>query len=167
MRPLIACALLAVSLGAVGVPLAQKLPWQSDNSADDQKQSVHFLYPEQISVTAKKDNVVDLHFKINAGLHINSHTPREKSLIPTQLIVAEPSGLKIGPVDFPPGADYALAALPNDKLSVYTGEFVIHAHIEAQPGDHLLAGVLRYQACDTNSCYPPRKAPIAIDVIAH
>ena len=46
------------------------------------------------------------------------------------------------------------------------GELVLRAHINARPGDHLLEGVLRYQACDTNSCYPPRKAPVAIDVIA-
>lgn len=158
-------AVAAVSLTSL-LP-AQKLPWQADGSNDDAHQSVHFLYPEQISVPARKDTVVDLHFKINPGMHINSHLPREKSLIPTQLIVAEPEGLKIGPVDFPPGVDYALAAMPDDKLSVYTGEFVLHAHINAQPGDHLLEGVLRYQACDANSCYPPRKAPVAVDIIAH
>jgi len=158
----IATVFLATTLMA-----AQKLPWQSDNPSDDPHQSVRFLYPEQINVTAKKDSIVDLHFKINDGMHINSHQPREKSFIPTQLIVIEPEGLKIGPVDFPPGTDYSLAAMPNDKLSVYTGEFVIHAHINAQAGDHLLEGVLRYQACDSNSCYPPRKAPVAIDIIAH
>lgn len=157
-------AMIVVLFAAAGL-VAQKMPWQSDGD-DDQHQSVRFLYPEQITVAAKKDNDVELHFKINNGMHINSHAPREKSLIPTQLMVIEPPGLKIGPVDFPPGTDYALAAMPNDRLSVYTGEFVVHAHINAQPGEHLLQGVLRYQACDTNSCYPPRKAPVAVDVIA-
>jgi hypothetical protein len=166
MRGLVVAPALLTALFATALAPAQKLPWQSDNASEDQHQSVRFLYPEQVSVTAKKDSVVDLHFKINPGLHINSHVPREKSFIPTQLLVAEPDGLKIGPVDFPPGVDYSLAAMPNAKLSVYTGEFVIHAHINAQPGDHLIEGVLRYQACDTNSCYPPRKAPVAIDIIA-
>ena len=159
-------AVVAGTFLAATLLAAQKLPWQSDNPANDPHQSVHFLYPEQITVAAKKDSVVDLHFKINEGMHINSHQPREKSFIPTQLLVIEPPGLKIGPVDFPAGTDYALAIDPNNKLSVYTGEFVIHAHINAEPGDHMLAGVLRYQACDSNSCYPPRKAPVAIDVIA-
>jgi DsbC/DsbD-like thiol-disulfide interchange protein len=158
---IVAAGLLAVSLGA-----AQKMPWQAGDAGDDSHQSVHFLYPEQVTVTAKKESVVDLHFKINPGMHINSHEPREKSFIPTQLMVIEPPGLTIGPVEFPPGANYALAAMPQDKLSVYTGEFVIHAHIHADAGEHLLEGVLRYQACDTNSCYPPRKAPVAVDVIA-
>ncbi len=157
---------------AAGVVAAQKLPWQSDSaasldsSANDLHQSVHFLYPEQVSVAGGKDSVVDLHFRINDGMHINSHQPREKSLIPTQLMVIEPPGMKIGPVEFPAGADYALAAMPNDKLSVYTGEFVVHVHVNARAGDHMLEGVLRYQACDTNSCYPPRKAPVAVNVVA-
>ena len=159
---LISVATLLVAAFAV----AQKLPWQTSDSADDQHQFVRFLYPEQVTVAANQDSTVDLHFKINDGMHINSHQPREKSLIPTQLAVIEPSGLKIASVDFPAGADYALPAMPNDKLSVYTGEFVVHAHIHAEPGNHMLEGVLRYQACDNNSCYPPRKAPVAVDVIA-
>jgi Disulphide bond corrector protein DsbC len=159
-------AAAAPLLLAATILAAQKLPWQSDSPADDPHQSVHFLYPEQISVTAKKDSVVDLHFKINDGMHINSHQPREKSFIPTQLIVAELPGLKVSAVDFPPGTDYTLAAMPEDKLSVYTGEFVLHAHINAEAGDHMFEGVLRYQACDSNSCYPPRKAPLAVNVIA-
>ena len=164
--PLMQRLIVAAALLTAAIAPAQKLPWQADGSAADTHQSVHFLYPEQITVAPGKDTVVELHFKINPGMHINSHTPREKSFIPTQLIVVEPDGLKIGSVDFPPGSDYALAAMPNDKLSVYTGELVLRAHINARPGDHLLEGVLRYQACDTNSCYPPRKAPVAIDVIA-
>lgn len=157
-----AALLLAGCLG-----LAQKLPWQTGDSTDDQHQFVHFLYPEQVNVPAGKDSVVELHFKVNAGMHINSHTPREKSLIPTQLAVIEPPGLKIDTVDFPSGSDYSFAAMPNDKLSVYSGEFVLRAHIHPEPGDHLLEGVLRYQACDNSTCFPPRKAPVAVDIIAH
>lgn len=159
-----AAVLLLLAAAAAG---AQKLPWQTDDTQGKTPQSVKFLYPEQVSVTAGRDTVVEMHFKINPGLHINSHAPREKSLIPTQLLVAEPEGIKIGPVEFPAGSDYSFAALPNEKLSVYTGEFVVRAHVTAQPGDHLVEGVLRYQACDTNACYPPRKAPVAIDVVAH
>jgi hypothetical protein len=159
-------ALIALAILASGIASAQKLPWQADETPAQPPQSVKFLYPEQVSVTAGKESVVELHFKINPGLHINSHMPREKSFIPTQLIVAEPAGVKIGPVDFPEGSDYSLAFAPNEKLSVYTGEFVVRAHITAQAGDHLLDGVLRYQACDTNACYPPRKAPVAVDIVA-
>ena len=145
---------------------AQKLPWQTNDSQKDSKQWVEFLYPEQVSVPANQDRVVELHFAVNPGLHINSHTPHEKSFIPTQLIVAEPPGLTVKQVDFPPGTDFTLAADPGEKLSVYTGEFILHAHVKAQPGDHLIQAQLRYQACDATSCYPPRKAPVAVDVVA-
>lgn len=170
MKRLWSVALLLAASFAV----AQKLPWQANaagvgtsSSIDSKKpQYVQYLFPEQVSVAAGKDAVIDLHFKIKAGMHINSHTPREESLIATRLIVAETPDLKIGPVEFPAGSDYTLAALPGDKLSVYSGEFVVKAHIQATAGQHMLEGGLRYQACDTNSCYPPREAPIAVDVIA-
>nr|WP_286676454.1 protein-disulfide reductase DsbD domain-containing protein [Paracidobacterium acidisoli] len=145
----------------------QKLPWQKSGANNGQPpQSVAYLYPEQITLTAGKQGSVEMHFRVKDGLHINSHTPREKSFIPTQLIVAEPSGVKVSSVDFPSGSDYSPAFSPSDKLSVYTGEFVVTAHITATPGEHLLEGALRYQACDTNSCYPPREAPVALDIIA-
>jgi hypothetical protein len=38
--------------------------------------------------------------------------------------------------------------------------------VNAQPGEHLIQAQLRYQACDAMSCFPPRKAPVALDVIA-
>lgn len=155
--------LVGVLILAAGASLAQTMPWQKDIK---RPQDVLYLFPEQVSVAAGKDAVVEMHFKVNPGMHINSHAPREKSLIATRLIVAEGPGVKVSAVDFPAGSDYALAALPNDKLSVYTGEFVLRAHIEATAGQHVLQAALRYQACDTNSCYPPREAPVAVDVIA-
>ncbi|MGA9241858.1 MAG: protein-disulfide reductase DsbD domain-containing protein [Silvibacterium sp.] len=156
----------AVLVFAVSLGTAQKLPWET-NEAQDAKQFVKFLYPEQVSVAANQDSIVDLHFRVNPGLHINSHAPHEKSFIPTQLLVAEPPGVTVGPVDFPAGTDFSLVISPNEKLSVYTGEFVVRAHVKAKAGDHLIAGQLRYQACDATSCFPPRKIPVAVNVVAH
>ena len=161
-KVIVGCSILALAAALTG---AQKLPWQT-NSQSDSKQWVKFLYPEQVSVPANQDSVVELHFAVNPGLHINSHTPHEKSFIPTQLIVAELPGLTVKQVDFPPGTDFTLAADPGEKLSVYTGDFVLRAHLKAQAGEHLMQAALRYQACDATSCYPPRKAPVAVDVIA-
>ena len=45
---------------------------------------------------------------------------------------------------------------------MYTGEFVLHAHLTAQPGEHVLQGGLRYQACDANSCLPPHTIPVSV-----
>lgn len=160
-RAVVVAVLAAGALLAAG----QKLPWQTNSSLKQDDQLVHFLYPQQVTLAAGKPQTVALHFRINPGLHINSHQPRQKSLIKTDLIAAEPNGVKIGAVDFPAGSDYAFPADPQEKLSVYSGDFVLTMHLTAQKGNHLVQGALRYQACDTNTCFPPRNAPVAVDVI--
>jgi Disulphide bond corrector protein DsbC len=151
----------------VSITSAQDFSSASNTEASKPtKGMVTFLFPEQISISAQKSTAVDLHFRVADGLHINSHTPREKSLIPTNLAIAEASGLKVTGVDFPAGADYAFAFDPSEKLSVYTGEFTLKAHLTAPAGNYMLQGLLRYQACDSRSCYPPKTIPVAVDVIA-
>ncbi|MFZ0662149.1 MAG: protein-disulfide reductase DsbD domain-containing protein [Acidobacteriaceae bacterium] len=156
-------ALLAMLALAVAVAAAQTLPWQKN---DPRAQDVRYLFPEQVSVAAGKDAVVEMHFRINPGMHINSHMPSLKWLIATRLTVGQVPGVKMGAVEFPKGSEYALAAFPKEKLSVYSGDFVLQAHIKATAGQHLLQGALRYQACDVNACYPPREAPVVVDVVA-
>ena len=145
---------------------AQEFSPTQGQTATPAQGMVAYLFPEQITVTAGKTTEVDLHFRVADGLHINSHTPREKSLIPTSLAVAETSALKITGVDFPAGVDYAFAFEPNQKLSVYTGDFTLKAHLSAPAGSYMLEGLLRYQACDSRSCYPPKTVPVAVNVIA-
>jgi hypothetical protein len=110
--------------------------------------------------------VVELRFQIKNGFHINSHTPHEKNLIPTQLMVVDGDGVNVSGVDFPPGTDTSFAFDPNEKLSVYTGAVTLRAHVTVTPGSHLLQGALRYQACDANVCLPPRKIPVAVSLLA-
>src|SRR5271165_3283253 len=97
--------------------------------------SVHFLYPEQVSIPAKKLSAVEMHFRVADGMHINSHAPHSKLLIPTNLVVPEMTGMTVSAVDFPAGSDYSFAFSPSEKLSVYAGEFVLKAMIMAQPGE--------------------------------
>ena len=131
-----------------------------------QDAAVQFLDPEHVTIAARRAGVIDLHFHVADGLHINSHAPLDKALIPARLAVVESPGLKVTAVDFPPGAAYALQVAPHDKLSVYTGDFVLHAHLIAKPGEHLFAAQLRYQACDSNACMPPHSIPVEITVLA-
>jgi hypothetical protein len=128
--------------------------------------AVTYLFPEQITVAADKPTPIDLHFKVGSGLHVNSHTPHTEELIPATLTLPEGSGVKLAKADFPPGKDFTFEADPSQKLSVYTGEFIIHVELLAVKGDHLVEATLRYQACDNNACMPPHSIPVAIDVIA-
>lgn len=165
--------ILLLATAAVGVSAAQlpikdpALPIPGGQSSRDALQTaVEFVSPVQITVAADHPALVDLHFRIASGLHINSHDPREKTLIPTRLAVVEEKGFHVAAVDFPPGTDYALAFAPKEKLSVYTGDFVLHAHLTAQPGEHLLQATLHYQACDINACMPPRNLPLEVSILA-
>jgi hypothetical protein len=154
---------LAVSIAAhAQFPAADKPPQSSARGSD----SVRYLFPEQVTVPAKKATPVELHFRVADGMHINSHEPHSKLLIPTNLIVAERPGVNVTAVDFPAGADYSFSFSPKEKLSVYAGEFILKAMITAQAGQHLLEGGLRYQACDSNSCYPPKTIPVAVNITA-
>jgi hypothetical protein len=127
--------------------------------------AVEYLFPEQVTVAAGKASGVALHFRIAQGLHINSHTPREEYLIPTTFSIPDGSGVRLEKTSYPAGADFALPLDPGNKLSVYTGEFVIQARIVAAPGNHLVEAKLRFQACDKTACMPPKTIPVAIDVI--
>jgi hypothetical protein len=162
----VACALGALgALGLIGGAAAQdRMPWQA--SSGQEAPAVRYVYPEQVQIAAGKPSELELHFKVRDGLHINSHEPWQHSLIATDLVLIERPGLKVENVQFPPGSEYALKSMPNEKLSVYTGEVVLRARITATKGEHLLEGGLRYQACDTDQCYPPRQARMALDVVA-
>jgi Disulphide bond corrector protein DsbC len=155
-----------VCFGAAGQVIKDRplpLPGGAEHSGDA---AVEFLSPEKVNVPARHGAQIDLHFRVADGLHINSHAPTDKSLIPARLAVVEVQGLNVTAVDFPPGTEYAPQFAPREKLSVYTGEFILHTHLTAQPGEHVLAGALRYQACDANACRPPNSIPVSVSVVA-
>lgn len=129
--------------------------------------AVTYLYPEQITLPAGKPTKVDLHFRIAAGLHINSHIPSEEELIPTTLSIPDGSGVRLEAAVYPPGTDFILPLDGKTKLSVYTGEFSIQARVVAVAGNHLVEAHLRYQACDNNVCMPPKTITAPIDVIGN
>jgi hypothetical protein len=158
-------ALLA-SACAGGAQVMKDRPLPLPEASIPRADAVQFLYPEKVTIPAHHAAQIDLHFSIAGGLHINSHSPLDKNLIPARLAVVEAPGLNVTAVDFPPGTDYALTVAPREKLSVYTGEFVLHAHLTAQPGEHVFQGALRYQACDSNACMPPHSIPVAVTVLA-
>ncbi|WP_124848549.1 protein-disulfide reductase DsbD domain-containing protein [Acidipila sp. EB88] len=157
----VAALLLACSLGA------QDMPWQTHKPAAAQGEPVQYVFPEQAQLIVGEPHEVDLHFRIREGLHINSHVPRDKGFIRTELIVVERPGVVVQAVIFPEGAEFSSKAFPGEKLSVYTGEVVLHARLKAsRPGEQMLAAALRYQACDADACLPPKTAPVALDIVA-
>jgi hypothetical protein len=155
---------LSLGVAALGLSAQDGLTTKPHQSLM-KTEAVEYLFPEQVSVTAGKSSAVALHFRIKQDLHINSHTPRSNFLIPTVFSVPESSGVRLSAATYPAGSDFTLPADPDEKLSVYTGEFAIEAKIVASAGEHLVEAKLRYQACDQNECMPPKTITVPIDVI--
>ena len=155
-------------IAALALTLSAQTPlFRDPGSPSPKTQQVQYLYPEQVTLAAGKPQSVTLHFRIAPGLHINSHTPSDKFLIPTVFSVPQGSGISLADTRYPQGVEYILPADPSTKLNVYTGDFAIETRLVATPGDHLVQARLRFQACDENACMPPRTITAPIDVIAN
>ena len=121
-------------------------------------------------VTAQrtKQTMVDLNFRVPAGYHVNSNTPKSEFLIPTALKMEVPTDIILGRIGYPAGVDMTFPFSPDEKLSVYSGDFTIavgvHPLHAVLPGKYVMHGVLRYQACDNAACYPPKNLPVSFEV---
>ena len=69
--------------------------------------------------------MVNLNFRIPAGYHINSNTPKSEFLIPTALKMDLPTDIILGKIEYPAGEDRNFPFSPDEKLSVYSGDFTI------------------------------------------
>ena len=113
-------------------------------------------------VKAGKASVVELHFRVRDGFHVNSHTPKSELLIPTAITLQPTADVKAAPVVYPAGTEYSFAFEPKEKLDVYTGAFTIKLPVVAAAGEHTIDATLRYQACDSAACYPPKTLPLQV-----
>ncbi|HEX8817478.1 MAG TPA: protein-disulfide reductase DsbD domain-containing protein [Terriglobales bacterium] len=130
--------------------------------------TVRLAPPALTSITQGKSMPVELQFRVENGFHINSNQPSEKYLIPTALTLDPPTDLVVGGTTYPPGKEAAFAFAPDEKLSVYTGDFTVTTNVRAMtsvlPGKYEIRGRLKYQACDNAQCYPPKTLPIQFEV---
>jgi hypothetical protein len=112
--------------------------------------------------------MVELNFRVPAGYHVNSNTPKSEFLIATALKMELPTDIILGKIEYPAGEDKAFPFSPDEKLSVYSGDFSIglgvHPLRSVVPGKYVMHGVLRYQACDNAACYPPKKLPVSFEI---
>jgi DsbC/DsbD-like thiol-disulfide interchange protein len=117
---------------------------------------------EQQSVAAGKRSVLELHFHVVDGFHVNSHTPKSELLIPTRIELQPATGVKADAVEYPAGTSYSFSFDPTEKLDVYSGAFTVKLPVVAEAGTHTVDGTLRYQACDNAACYPPKSLPVQV-----
>jgi len=107
-----------------------------------------------------------VHVRLMPGYHMNSNKPMDEYLIPLRLTWTAPP-LEVIRTDYPEGKleKYAFSEKP---LSVITGDFDLvtefRAPAAAPVGSQVMMGKLRYQACDSRACYPPRTIELKLTV---
>ena len=141
-------------------------------AARQQRETVTYA-PEPAVVVAGKRSVVEIRLLVAAGYHVNSHAPKSDLLIPTAVTLeAGDAAVTVGAVEYPAGNRYRFTSDPGDPtavgetLDVYTGAVVLRVPVTAAAGEHVLKGVLRYQACDQRACYPPRSLALLVPFTA-
>jgi thiol:disulfide interchange protein DsbD len=108
--------------------------------------------------------------KVQSGYHINDNAPLDEFMIPTALVMAEDPDFEVLEISYPKGRR-ARFAYSEAELVVYEGEVVLGALLKAKDGlaagPRTLKGALSYQACNNESCLPPKEitfevaAPVA------
>jgi hypothetical protein len=123
------------------------------------------LLSDAVQLEAGRPQVVELRFRVDPGFHINSHAPHDETLIPTVLKL-DAGDVQVQDAAYPAGTAFRLAVGAGQTLDVYQGEFRVLVKVLARKGEWTLTGGLRYQACDSAACFPPRTLPVRVAVEA-
>ena len=122
--------------------------------------------PQKVVAKRNAEATAKIAVSLRAGYHVNSNAPHEMYLIPLRLAwTAAP--LNVETVVYPKAHDekYPFSEQP---LSVFTGNFDIATKFKAPPdaiaGFAILAGKLKYQACDNTKCFPPKTVEIKLPI---
>jgi hypothetical protein len=101
---------------------------------------------------------------LRGGYHVNSSTPADEYLIPLKLSW-DGAPLETLDVAYPTPhlANYSFSKKP---VSIYSGQFDVTTRFRvpanAPLGPLVLAGKLRYQACNDSTCLPPRTVEVKL-----
>ncbi|HVS74432.1 MAG TPA: protein-disulfide reductase DsbD domain-containing protein [Candidatus Acidoferrales bacterium] len=159
---------LPAAMGIVTGLLCGLVAAKQGNVSSQGRTYVEFEPLQTVTVKPGHSTPVEFTFHVKSGYHINSNRPTTPELIPTQLGFSPPPELVIAKVQYPAGQLTSFPFDPTQKLSVYSGDVIIKAVIipqsKAAPGDYTVHGEFKYQACDNNACYPPKKLPVEFDV---
>ncbi len=108
---------------------------------------------------------------VKPGWHVNSHTPNEDFLIPTEVSLRSSPGLSFGAPVYPVHKELKLA-FSEKPMAVYEGRtlFRVDGTVDAvsAPGPRTLVATLDYQPCNDQQCLPPARieASLALSVAA-
>jgi len=122
--------------------------------------------PPKLTARRGAEAEAKVRVQLRDGYHVNSNTPSEDYLIPLRLTWSG-GPLEVAGIVYPKPVleKYSFSPQP---ISVFTGDFDIVTRFRtpanAPGGPAILAGKLRYQACNHNSCLPPKTVEFRLSV---
>ncbi len=122
------------------------------------------IAPATLAAEGKATLVVEL--ALGPQWHVNSHTPSETFLIPTDLVLKTSLG-SLSPVRYPAQVERRFS-FSEKPLRVYEGTVRFEADLElpaTSAGQVSIGGALAYQACNDRQCFAPTKIPLDATIV--
>ena len=145
-----------LALGVAGGGFAQEIPSlvQAEFS------------PPRVQLGVGETVQVSLLISIAPGWHINSVQPDVPFLIPTELQLDAPPGVKVEVAW--PAPELVSLPLSQEPLELYQGDLEVSLTLFGEEGlaAGTLSAVLRYQACNDEVCVPPVELQLSLPVEA-
>ena len=118
---------------------------------------------EQQAIQPGRAVTVELRVELLEDIHVQSDKPRDPLLIPTVLTLTPPVGVTVEEITYPPSTDFVQAGLA-EPLAVFGHEFTVEVRLaldaDVSPGEIIVPGRFRYQACNDTVCFPPARADV-------
>jgi hypothetical protein len=140
--------LLAAWLGSVPAGTADKPDVQTK-----------VIVTEQAAAGSKVPVIVEM--SIASGFHVNSHTPSDKFLIPTNVAVSATTG-SLSAFRYPRDVEKRFS-FSDKPLKVYEGTVRFESDLDLPAdakGEVRIQGALTYQACNDVQCFAPARIPL-------
>jgi thiol:disulfide interchange protein DsbD len=120
--------------------------------------------PAVVDAFSGKQVAVSLRVTLPKGIHVQAHKPDDPLLIPTVVTVTPPKGVTVAEVKYPAATPLQQAGR-TETLQVLGPEFAIDVLLAVdatvKPGEIEVPVLLRYQACNDTTCFPPARASAA------
>ncbi len=123
---------------------------------------------DPVAVVPGKSAPIKIDCRVAQNFHVNSNKPNSELLIPTEIKFSLPTQIEIAGVTYPAGQQLTFPFMPNEPLSVYSGDFEVQGKLRAattaSPGTYRVHAQVKYQACNDRQCFPPKSTPFDFDV---
>jgi DsbC/DsbD-like thiol-disulfide interchange protein len=143
---------------------AAALPSRVGLGADSPDVRAAIISPARVAAGSRAS--VSVEMTLGKNWHVNSHSPSEKYLIPTDLTLTSSVGT-LSPIRYPKDVEKRFS-FADKPLRVYEGTVRFETDLEVPAGasDKIsIAGTLSYQACNDQQCFAPARLPLEASIV--